>query len=107
MEAQIQEPIATGCIAQEEMKKLLQQRGSLVLLVDVRSFEEFVVKHIPGAINIPMNELERRSEVLSKDSCIITICGKGGGRSAQAADFLKQKGFHATWLCGGTEGFTG
>jgi rhodanese-related sulfurtransferase len=89
------------------MKKLLQQRGSLVLLVDVRSFEEFVVKHIPGAINIPMNELERRSEVLSKDSCIITICGKGGGRSAQAADFLKQKGFHATWLCGGTEGFTG
>jgi rhodanese-related sulfurtransferase len=92
---------------QEELKKLLLQRGKNLLLVDVRSPDEFAVRHIPGAVNIPMHELERRSELLSKGLFIITVCGKGGGRSAQAADFLHQKGFQATWLCGGTEGYTG
>lgn len=103
MEQQItQYPITTGCIAQEELKRLLQQSPEKILIIDVRSAEEFTAKHIPSAINIPLNELENRSGEFSKESIIVTACGKGGGRSAQAADILKQKGFNAGWLCGGT-----
>jgi rhodanese-related sulfurtransferase len=37
---------------------------------------------------------------------IITVCAKGGGRSAQAAQVLRDIGFGRTWwLCGGTVGW--
>lgn len=75
-------------------------------IIDVRNPEEYADKHIPGAINIPLDELGSRSGELSKQTIIITACGKGGGRSAEAAAFLKQQGFvHANFLCGGTFGW--
>jgi rhodanese-related sulfurtransferase len=108
MEQQItQEPIAIGCIAQEELKRLLQQSPEKILIIDVRSPEEYTEKHIPAATNILLNELGNRSTEFSKESIFVTVCGKGGGRSAQAADMLKQKGFNAGWLCGGTAGWVG
>ena len=43
---------------------------------------------------------------LSPKERIITVCAKGGGRSAQAAQVLRDMGFGRTWwLCGGTEGW--
>ena len=97
MEQQTQE-----CIEQEEMKKNLQQQNKKFVLVDVRSAEEFAAAHIPDTINIPLNELNNRSGRFSREATYITVCGKGGGRSAQAAEILKDKGFNAAWLCGGT-----
>lgn len=77
-----------------------------VVIVDVRSTEEFAEKHIPDAINIPLGDLESHSKDLSKKVIIITVCGKGGGRSAQGAELLKQSGFNKTnYLCGGTFGW--
>lgn len=35
-------------------------KGSVPLIVDVRSEKEFRSAHIPGAINIPLDELEQR-----------------------------------------------
>ena len=76
------------------------------IIIDVRSKEEYAEKHIPGAINIPLGDLESRSKELSKQTLLITTCGKGGGRSAQAAEKLKQWGFiKAIFLCGGTFGW--
>jgi rhodanese-related sulfurtransferase len=106
MEQQItKEPIAIGCITQEELKKLLQQSPEKILIIDVRSPEEYAERHLPSAINITLSELENRSKEFSKGIIIVTVCGKGRGRSAQAADILKQKGFKAGWLCGGTAGW--
>jgi rhodanese-related sulfurtransferase len=105
-EQKIQEPIATGCIAIDQFHQLIQQSFALVTIIDVRSPDEFTEKHIPGAINIPLTELEIRAKELSKDNIIITACGKGGGRSAQGAELLKQLGFsNANYLCGGTFGW--
>jgi rhodanese-related sulfurtransferase len=68
--------------------------------------EEYTEKNIPSAINIPLDELESRSIELSREAMIITVCGKGGGRSAQAAERLQQIGFsNAAFLCGGTFGW--
>ena len=100
-----QEPIAIGCIAREELKRLLQQSPEKVLIIDVRSSEEYTDEHIPAAVNISLFELENRSKEFSKESIIVTACKKGGGRSAQAADWLRQNGFNSGWLCGGTTGW--
>jgi rhodanese-related sulfurtransferase len=95
-----------ACFALSELKQLLSQQSDQLTVIDVRSPEEFAEKHIPGAINIPLGELESRSGELSKQSMVITACGKGGGRSEQAALLLKQLGFsNANFLCGGTFGW--
>ncbi|NPV09269.1 MAG: rhodanese-like domain-containing protein [Anaerolineae bacterium] len=44
------------------------------LLVDVRSEEDFRRGHIPGAISLPLAELEDRYRELPRDAEIITIC---------------------------------
>jgi rhodanese-related sulfurtransferase len=49
-----------------------------------------------------LTELQFQLNGLNKDYQIITTCGKGGGRSSEAAKILKELGFKAYWLCGGT-----
>ena len=89
-----------------DLQQLLKQSPDQLTIIDVRNPEEYADKHIPDAINIPLDELASRLNELSKQSLIITACGKGGGRSAQAAEHLQQIGFtNATFLCGGTFGW--
>ncbi len=95
-----------NCFAIEDLQQLLKQSPEQLTIIDVRTAEEYTEKNIPGAINIPLSELESRSYELSKQSIIITACGKGGGRSAEAAALLKQQGFtKAIFLCEGTVGW--
>jgi rhodanese-related sulfurtransferase len=101
----MQEQILQECFALEDLQQLLKESSEQLTIIDVRSPEEYVEKHIPAAINIPLSDLEAHSKDFSKDSIIITVCGKGGGRSAQAAELLKQLGYtNANYLCGGTFG---
>ena len=96
----------TPCFRIADLQQLKKQSPDQVTIIDVRNPEEYAAKHISGAINIPLGELENRSNELSKQSLIITVCGKGGGRSAAAAEKLKQQGFtKAIFLCGGTFGW--
>ena len=64
------------------------------VIVDVREDSEWNEQHIPGAIHIPLGQLnERLSELKQyKDSPVITQC-RSGGRSAKALDVLKLAGF--------------
>ena len=102
----MQEQKIQECFALADLQRLLKQSPDQLTIIDVRSPEEFAEIHIPGAINIPLNELESRSNELSKQAIIITACGKGGGRSAQGAALLKQLGFtNAAYLCRGTFGW--
>jgi phage shock protein E len=62
-------------------------------LVDVRSPGEFSAGHLPGAINVPLQELGKGVEKLGpKDKPIIVYCASGA-RSAMARSQLKAKGF--------------
>jgi rhodanese-related sulfurtransferase len=49
-------------------------------LVDVRSATEFRAGHIPGAINIPMDEVESRLLDLDANRPIVLICQSGQRR---------------------------
>ncbi|OYZ23518.1 MAG: hypothetical protein B7Y39_04220 [Bdellovibrio sp. 28-41-41] len=72
-----------------------------VIVVDVRSKEEFDSGYIELSINIPLDELSQNYENLPPDKVIVTYCGKGGGRSEKASIFLNANGRKSFWLEGG------
>ena len=69
------------------------QRGDIILL-DVRSAEEFAEGHIPGAINIPHEEIDTYLESLSdyKNKPVVVYC-RSGRRAKIAMDVLKKHNF--------------
>ena len=48
--------------------------SGMAVIVDVRSVQEYYVAHIPGALSIPLNELQYRHQELPRDTEIITYC---------------------------------
>lgn len=74
-------------------------------VLDVRTPEEFAEGHVPGAINIPLQELQARSAELAalKDREFAVICAVGG-RSSSATGLLHRQGYSgARNVAGGTQ----
>ena len=69
-------------------------------LLDVRDSDEFADGHVPGARNIPLNQLRENLAELSKDCPIAVYCAVGA-RAHSAVRILRQHGFDATNLSGG------
>lgn len=90
-----------ACMEVDEVKLALRSKKK-IQIIDVRSAEEFDKAHIPNALNIPLQDLKNSISELDKNTQFVTACGKGGGRSADGAKLLKELGFNAIWLCGGT-----
>jgi rhodanese-related sulfurtransferase len=65
------------------------------LLVDVRTPEEYLCAHIPGAININLNgaNFEKKIDRLDKVKNYFLYCGTGV-RSLAAMEVMKKKGFY-------------
>ncbi|MBL0124686.1 MAG: rhodanese-like domain-containing protein [Betaproteobacteria bacterium] len=47
------------------------------MLVDVRDAKEFAAGTAKGAVNIPINELEKKLSTLPTDKPVVFICGTG------------------------------
>lgn len=62
------------------------------VIVDVRTPGEFASGHIQGAVNIPLDQLEKRITELNKEIPVITCC-LSGMRSEAAKRTLKANGF--------------
>jgi NADPH-dependent 2,4-dienoyl-CoA reductase/sulfur reductase-like enzyme/rhodanese-related sulfurtransferase len=69
-------------------------------LLDVRQPVELVVESVPGAVNIPLNELRARLADLPRDREILVIC-RSAQRAYYATRILLQNGFKARNLSGG------
>jgi len=69
-------------------------------LVDVRTSQEFSAGQIPGAVNIPVDELRSRLDELPRDREIAAYC-QVGQRGYLATRILLQAGFSAANLSGG------
>ena len=64
------------------------------LILDVRTSGEYATGHIPGAVNIPHNELhERLSELMSHQNQEIVVHCRSGSRAGIARFVLSQAGF--------------
>jgi rhodanese-related sulfurtransferase len=76
--------------------------GKVPLLIDVRTPGEFADGHVPGAKNVPLDELDARvAELGGPDREVYVIC-QSGGRSARASAALAAKGLHPVDVAGGT-----
>jgi sulfur-carrier protein adenylyltransferase/sulfurtransferase len=77
-------------ITPEQLKQELDSQKD-VFVLDVREPFEFQIANIGGHL-IPLNDLPKRVGELNPQQDIVVHC-KGGGRSQQAAEFLKASGF--------------
>lgn len=72
-------------------------------IIDVRTPGEYQGGHIPGSVNIPLNELPGKLKHLDKSKPIITCCASGM-RSGSAKSLLTANGFSAVYNGGGWSG---
>jgi len=81
-------------------KEVLERaRQGLVTVLDVRPPEEFAAGHLPGAVNIPVHELEKRIKELPRRREVIAYCrGPYCLMSFEAVEKLRKKGLRARRL---------
>ncbi|MCU1498715.1 MAG: Rhodanese domain protein [Acidimicrobiales bacterium] len=68
---------------------------------DVREPEEYVEGHVPGAPLVPLGTVVERVDEFPTSTEVLVIC-KMGGRSRNAAEFLRTQGVDAVNIAGGT-----
>jgi rhodanese-related sulfurtransferase len=79
------------------LRKLAESRLREVTVLDVRPAEEYLAGHIPGAVSIPLDQLEERLAELPSDREIVAYCrGPYCVMALDAADTLRRNGFEAT-----------
>ena len=79
-------------ISSNELKKLIQNNEN-ILLIDVRSEEEFEEVNIETSINIPLQDLLYNIDELQDDKDIVIYC-RSGHRSITACNLLAMEGFN-------------
>lgn len=93
------------CTVQELHQRM--EEGHELLLLDVRTPRELAAAAIPGAVNIPLNELERRLHEINdwREREIVAICHHGP-RSGMAQALLLRSGFSRVYnLRGGIDAY--
>jgi adenylyltransferase/sulfurtransferase len=79
-------------ISAEELRREMTDKGSNLVLIDVREPHEWEIAHIEGARLIPLGQLPERLAELDGHSEIVTHCHHGA-RSMKALAVLKGAGF--------------
>ena len=74
-------------VAPQEARTMIDEGATLI---DVRTPREYAQQHIPGAINIPLQEIPHRLSEFP-DGEVVLYC-RSGARSQQALRFLQQQG---------------
>lgn len=80
-------------ITAEEAKEIMDSEEGYIIL-DVRTQEEYDQGHIPGAVLLPLDDVEDKAHVVlpDKDQLILVYC-RSGRRSKQAAEILVELGY--------------
>lgn len=77
-----------GSVTVASFQQAWRADAASIVLVDVRAAKEFAAGSIKGAINIPLDELEKRISTLPADKPVVFICGTGV-RAGEAYDIAK------------------
>ena len=92
-------PRAEGAIRASELSQLLQQRQ--VVPVDTRESAPFARAHIPGAVNLPIEEIENRLAELHMLPGEPVLYCRSGDKSKELAEKLASSGMPIAVLEGG------
>jgi rhodanese-related sulfurtransferase len=91
-------------VAQDELARRL--RDGQVLVLDVRPEAEYAAGHIPGAVNVPHDQLAARLAELPGGTDIVAYCrGRYCVFAPDAVRLLRARGFSARPLDGGLPGW--
>lgn len=97
--AQIQQRFLAGRVGMEPVDRqtLLERvRRGEVTVIDVRPREEYAAGHIPGALSVPLEELDRRLDELPPDRPIVAYCrGPYCVLAVEAVERLRAAGYDA------------
>ncbi|MGB5104215.1 MAG: rhodanese-like domain-containing protein [Steroidobacteraceae bacterium] len=85
------EPVAAP-VTQEALVERQQQADADLVVLDVRSPDEFAAGHVPGAINIPHERIAERLAEVPRDKDVILYC-QSGRRAGIAAQALAEQGY--------------
>lgn len=87
-------------ITAEEAKNRIDTEQDIIIL-DVRTKEEFNESHIPSAVNIPLDVVtDKVDKIYSKNTKIFIYC-RSGVRSKYASSYLAEMGFTNIFEFGG------
>lgn len=94
-------------VSSEKAAQLMADYDDEIVL-DVRTPEEYAEAHIPGAINVPNEEIgeEPIAELPDKDQIILVYC-RSGNRSKEAAQKLADRGYTNVIEFGGIKDWHG
>jgi rhodanese-related sulfurtransferase len=84
-----------------DVEELAERLAEGVVVIDVREADEYDSGHVPGALFVPLSELEQRVDEVPSGEPVLVIC-KSGGRSMRACNFLAPLGRDVTNIAGGT-----
>jgi len=84
-------------VSREELAS--RMKDGLVIVIDVRPTDEFALGHLPGAINVPLSELDNRLSDLQTGREIVAYCrGPWCLMSFEAVAELRKRGLNARRL---------
>jgi len=69
------------------------RRNANAVLLDVRREEEFSTGYIAGAINVPLQEIEDVTDVVTGKNTLLYVYCRSGARSEQAVNALRYMGY--------------
>jgi len=100
----------TPQISAEQLKQLIDSKATDYVLLDVRTPEEYKLSKIPGAVNVPLTEIEKGPGINQVKSMLngrrlIAYCTHGY-RSGKALVKLQDAGIKGTQFAGGIKEWT-
>ena len=79
-------------LSQDAFLALPKEGAEAPFVLDVRAPEEFVTGHVPGAVNIPYDQVAARLAEVPKDKEVVLYC-RSGRRAGMAAEVLAANGY--------------
>jgi rhodanese-related sulfurtransferase len=77
-----------------------------VMIIDLRDKKDYDKGHIPTAVNIPYEELERKKQYIRKNTLLIFYCDRGNVSLLAVRDLMKD-GYEMKSLYGGLHAYHG
>lgn len=103
--AEVERLVNTYLTVKDELEPLPRQellqrvRDGLVTVLDVRPAEEYAAGHVPGAVNVPLSELENYLKALKPEQDIVAYCrGPHCVLAFDAVSRLRSRGLRARRL---------
>ncbi len=86
-------PAGSRYLSPERLQELLSSEDP-PLAIDVRSESDYLIAHVPGAINIPYVEFaDRIPQLLRRAPAVIAVYDELGPRARRAKEILIKNGF--------------